>query len=66
MIEFGASFHATFQKEYSIHYVPVDYKNMPLGNEHLCGIMGTDTIKVKLHNDGQWVLKEATHIPDLK
>ncbi|WVZ00646.1 hypothetical protein V8G54_026715 [Vigna mungo] len=64
VLDSGASFHATSQKEFFENYVPGNLGNVCLGNEQSCEIVGKGAMKIKL-NGSVWELKNVRHIPDL-
>ena len=65
VLDSGASFHATSQKELFESYVPGNLRNVYLGDDQPYAIVGKDVVKVKL-NGSVWELKVVRHIPDLK
>lgn len=65
MLDSGASFHATSQKEFFDKYVPGNLGKVDLGNEQSCDIVGKDVVKIKL-NGSVWELQNVIHIPDLR
>ncbi|WVZ14797.1 hypothetical protein V8G54_012363 [Vigna mungo] len=64
VLDSGASFHATSQKEFFENYVPGNLGKVYLGNEQSCEIAGKGAVKIKL-NGSVWELKNVRHIPDL-
>nr|KYP40338.1 Retrovirus-related Pol polyprotein from transposon TNT 1-94 [Cajanus cajan] len=64
VIDSGASFHATSQKELFENYVSGNLGKVYLGNEQSCEIVGKGVVKIKL-NGSVWELKNVRHIPDL-
>ncbi|WVY93468.1 hypothetical protein V8G54_032556 [Vigna mungo] len=64
VLDSGASFHATSQKELFENYVPGNLGKVYLGNEQSCEIIGKGMVKIKL-NGSVWELKNVRHIPDL-
>ncbi|WVZ16376.1 hypothetical protein V8G54_009358 [Vigna mungo] len=64
VLDSGASFHATSQKEFFENYVPGNLGKVYLGNEQSCEIAGKGVVKIKL-NGSVWELKNVRHIPDL-
>ena len=64
MLDSGASFHATSQKEFFKNYVSGNLGKVYLGNEQSCEIVGKGEVKIKL-NGSVWELKNVRHIPDL-
>ena len=64
MLDSGASFHATSQKEFFEKYAPGKFGKVYLGNDQPCDIIGKGVVKIKL-NGSVWELKNVRHIPDL-
>lgn len=64
VLDSGASFHATSQKEFFKNYVSGNLGKVYLGNEQSCEIVGKIEVKIKL-NGSVWELKNVRHIPDL-
>jgi hypothetical protein len=64
VLDSGASFHATSQKELIENYVPGNLGKVYLGNEQSCEIVGKGVVKIML-NGSVWELKNVRHIPDL-
>jgi len=64
VLDSGASFHATSQREFFDNYFPRILGKVYHGNEQSCEIVGKGTIKIKL-NGSIWELKNVRHIPDL-
>jgi len=64
VLDSGAFFHATSQKEFFKNYVLGNLGNVYLGNEQSCKIVGKGEVKIKL-NGSVWELKNVRHIPDL-
>ncbi|WVZ02641.1 hypothetical protein V8G54_023447 [Vigna mungo] len=64
VLDSGASFHATSQKEFFENYVPENLGKVYLSNEQSCEIAGKGVVKIKL-NGSVWKLKNVRHIPDL-
>ena len=64
VLDSGASFHATSQKEFFKNYVPGNLGKVYLGNDQSCEIVGKGAVQVKL-NGSVWELKNVRHIPDL-
>lgn len=65
VLDSGASFHATSQKEFFERYVPGNLGKVHLGNDQPCDIIGKGVVKIKL-NGSVWELKDVRHIPDLR
>ena len=65
VLDSGASFHATSQKELFEKYVPNDHGKLYLGDNQPCNIVGKGVVKIKL-SGSTWELKDVRHIPDLK
>nr|KYP42874.1 Retrovirus-related Pol polyprotein from transposon TNT 1-94 [Cajanus cajan] len=64
VLDSGASFHATSQREFFENYVPGNLGKVYLGNEQSCEIVGKGVVKIKLKGS-VWELKNVRHIPDL-
>ena len=65
MLDSGASFHATSQKEFFERYIPENLEKVYLGDDQPCDIIGKGVVKIKL-NGSVWELKDARHIPNLR
>ena len=65
VLDSGASFHATSQKELFEQYVPGNLGKVYLGDDQPCDIVGKGVVKIKL-NGSVWELKDVRHIPDLR
>ena len=65
MLDSGASFHATSQKEFFERYIPENLRKVYLGDDQPCDIIGKGVVKIKL-NGSVWELKDVRHIPDLR
>ena len=66
VLDSGASYNATPNKNYFSNYTHGDFGQVLLGNAHPCKIVGIGNITMKLPNGTQWTLNEARHIPNLK
>lgn len=64
VLDSGASFHATSQKEFFNNYVSGNLGKVYLGNEQSCEIAGKGVMKIKL-GGSEWELKNVRHILDL-
>eukprot|EP00253_Pinus_taeda_P035056 PITA_35056 len=58
VVDSGASFHATLDKEYFHDYVQGDFGQVHLGDDKRCKIVGMGKVLVKQQNQNQWLLKE--------
>ena len=65
VLDSGASFHATSQKELFERYVPGNLGKVYLGDNQPCAIVRKGVAKVKL-NGLVWELKDVRHIPNLR
>ena len=65
VLDSGASFHATSQKELFERYVLGNLGKVYLGDDQSCAIVGKGVVKVKL-NGSVCKLKDVRHIPDLR
>lgn len=65
MLDSGASFHATSQKEFFERYVPGNLAKAYLGDSQPRAIIGKGVVKIKL-NGSIWKLKDVRHIPDMR
>ena len=66
VVDLGASFHATPDREHFHDYVQGDFGQFQLGDDKPYKIIGMGTLFIKQHNGNQWLLKEVRHVPDLK
>jgi hypothetical protein len=62
----GASFHATPHRKHFLDYVQGDFGQVHLGDDAPCKIVGMGKVKIKKHNQNQWLLKEVRHVPYLR
>ncbi|ONK54837.1 uncharacterized protein A4U43_UnF10820 [Asparagus officinalis] len=65
VLDSGASFHATSQKEFFEKYIPKNLGYVYLGDDQPCAIVGKGVVKIKL-NGSVWELNDVRHIPDLR
>ena len=65
VLDSGASFHATSQKELFERYVPGNLGKVYFGDDQPYAIVGKGVVKIKL-NGSIWELKDVRHILDLK
>ena len=65
MLDSGASFHATSQKEFFERYIPENLRKVYLGDDQPCDIIGKGVVKIKLIGS-IWELNDVRHIPDLR
>eukprot|EP00253_Pinus_taeda_P031112 PITA_31112 len=66
VVDSVASFHATPNKKYFHDYVQRDFGQLCLDDDKPCKIVGMGKVLVKQHNGNQWLLKEVSHVPELK
>jgi len=64
VLDSGASFHATSNREFFENYVPGILGKVYPSNEQSSEIVGKGTITIRL-NGSIWELKNVRHIPDL-
>ena len=62
VLDFGASFHATSNKNFFERYVHRNLGQVYLGDDQPCDIIGQGNVKVKLN--GSWELKDVIHVSD--
>jgi hypothetical protein len=60
------SFHATPHMKHFLDYVQGDFRQVHLGDDAPCKIVGMGKVKIKKINGNQWLLKEARHVPYLR
>uniref|UniRef100_A0A803L6Q2 CCHC-type domain-containing protein n=1 Tax=Chenopodium quinoa TaxID=63459 RepID=A0A803L6Q2_CHEQI len=65
VLDSGASFHATSNKNFFEKYVHRNLGQVYLGDDQLCDIVGQGNVKIKL-NGSAWELKDVKHVPDLR
>jgi hypothetical protein len=61
-----ALFHATPHRKYFLDYVQGDFRQIHLGDDTPCKIVGIGKVKIKKRNGNQWLLKEVRHVPYLR
>lgn len=66
VIDVGASFHATSQKDYFIEYVQANFGHVLLGDDDPFYIEGKGKINMRFLNGTLVVLNEVQYIPNLK
>ncbi|XP_068658201.1 aluminum-activated malate transporter 8-like [Aristolochia californica] len=65
VLDSGASFHATSQKELFEKYVSKNLGKVYLGDDQPCDIVGKGVVKIQL-NGSVWELKNVRHIPNMR
>ena len=65
VLESGASFHATSNKNFIERYVHRNLGQVYLGDDQPCDVVGQGNIKINL-NGSTWELKDVKHVPDLR
>uniref|UniRef100_A0A803NDX7 Retrovirus-related Pol polyprotein from transposon TNT 1-94-like beta-barrel domain-containing protein n=1 Tax=Chenopodium quinoa TaxID=63459 RepID=A0A803NDX7_CHEQI len=65
VLDSGASFHATSNKNFFEKYVHRNLGQVYLGDDQPCDIVGQSNVKIKL-NGSAWELKDVKHVPDLR
>uniref|UniRef100_A0A803LCG4 CCHC-type domain-containing protein n=1 Tax=Chenopodium quinoa TaxID=63459 RepID=A0A803LCG4_CHEQI len=65
VLDSGASFHATSNKNFFEKYVHRNLGQVYLGDDQPCDIVGQGNVKIKL-NGSAWELKDVKHVPDLR
>ncbi|XP_022889192.1 uncharacterized protein LOC111404645 [Olea europaea var. sylvestris] len=65
VIDSGASFHATSNRELFTSYEPRNLGKVYLGDDQPCDVVGKGEIQIKL-NGSVWKLKDVRHIPNLR
>ncbi|CAO2827530.1 unnamed protein product [Amaranthus hypochondriacus] len=65
VLDSGASFHATSNKNFFEKYVNRNLGQVYLGDDQPCDIVGQGNVKIKL-NGSAWELKDVKHVPDLR
>eukprot|EP00253_Pinus_taeda_P021659 PITA_21659 len=66
VVDSGASFHATPDMKHFHDYVKGYFGQVRLGDDKPCKIIGMGIVFIKQQNGNQWLLKEVSHVPDLK
>ena len=65
VIDSGASFHATFNREVLQNYVVRDFGKVYLGDDEPCNIVGKGDVEIKTQGF-KWCLKDVRHVSKLK
>lgn len=65
MIDSGASFHATANREVLRNYVAGDFGKVYLGGDKPCSIVGRGDVQIATQGY-TWCLKDVRHVPNLK
>ncbi|GFZ01036.1 hypothetical protein Acr_14g0006710 [Actinidia rufa] len=66
IVDSGALFHATYQKEILHNYVKGDFGKVYLGDDEPCSIIGKGEVQISLTNGTTLRLKDVRHVPNLK
>ena len=66
ILDSGCSFHVTPTKAWFESFVSVDNGHVLLGNNKACKVMGSGTIRLKMFDGTERVLKEVRYVPELK
>ena len=66
IVDSGASFHATYQKEILHNYVKGDFGKVYLGDDEPCSIIGKGEVQISLTNGTTLRMKDVRHVPNLK
>ncbi|GFZ15922.1 cupredoxin superfamily protein [Actinidia rufa] len=66
IVDLGASFHATYQKEILHNYVKGDFGKVYLGDDEPCSIIGKGEVQISLTYGTTLHLKDVRHVPNLK
>ena len=56
----------TPHRKFFHHYVQGDFKDVLLGDDKPCKIVGKGKVQIKLNNGNDWLLKDVRHIPAMK
>ena len=65
MLDFGASFHASSNRELCMSYAPGNQGQVYFGDNQPCDVVSKGRVQIKL-NGFVWELNDVRHIPDLK
>ena len=65
VVDSGASFHATANREVLLNYVAGDFGKVYLGNDQACSIVGRGDVQIAV-NGSSWCLKDVRHVPKLR
>jgi hypothetical protein len=65
VIDSGASFHATANREVLQNYVAGDFGKVYLGDDEPCSIVGKGDVQIATQGY-RWCLKDFRHVPNLK
>jgi hypothetical protein len=66
VVDSRASFYATPYRKHFLDYVQGDFRQVHLGDDAPCKIVGMGRVKIKKSNGNQWLLEDVRHIPDLR
>ena len=66
ILDSGCSFHMTPNKSWFETYEQIDGGSVLLGNNKACKVIGLGTVRLKLHDGKERLLKEVRHVPELK
>jgi hypothetical protein len=66
VVDLGASFHATPHRKHFLDYVQGYFRQVHLGDDAPCKIVGMVKVKIKKSNGKQLLLKEVRHVQDLR
>lgn len=66
ILDSGASFHSTSQKECMMNYTAGNFEKIHLGDGESIDIVGKGDVHIKMPNQSVWKPKNVRHVPDLK
>ncbi|CAL2256839.1 unnamed protein product [Prunus armeniaca] len=66
IVDSGASFHVTSQRDFFTSYTNGDFGNVRMGNDKLSKIVGRGDISLETNTSSHLVLKDVRHVPDMR
>jgi GAG-pre-integrase domain/Zinc knuckle len=65
ILDFGASFHATSNREYFLNYENGNFGKVYLGDDESCDIIGRGDVQISMPDGRQLRLQRVRHVPKL-
>jgi hypothetical protein len=66
VVDSEASFNATPHRKHFLDHVQGDFRQVHLGDDAPCKIVGMGKVQIKQKNGNKWFLKEVRHVPYIR
>lgn len=66
ILDSGCTFHMTPNKNWIKDFKPIDSENVLLGDNKSCKIMGSGSVRIRLHTGQVRLIQEVRYVPALK